>query len=229
MMRWSRLPRRNQTAFSTCWSTQFSSLPASRRCSPLRVKDVMRRFLESRAITCGSRLQDAVKKGLLKETGDFVWSSAGCYSMTFKDNQVAYVKHCNGDQVPCHGFDTSFTLTHNWSDWKECVQKAPLPSVKLHVFFQAAKTGPYKIGIAWTPKTQAYTQEVDKHYNSWKADKEKTAGDPASVSGAQAAEAMAAHRASQKRSLLENSRAKALENIAAKKHRQSISLKPLAK
>eukprot|EP00971_Amphidinium_carterae_P051782 1019527-Amphidinium_carterae.2 len=203
--------------------------PSLKMLSSLRVKDVMRRMLEARALHCGSRLQDAVKNGLLNETGDFGWSSAGCYSLTFKDNKVTHVKHCNGDRVACHGFDTSFNLTHNWSDWKACVQKAPLPPVKLHVFFQAAKTGPYKIGIAWTPKTPAYAQEVDKHYKSWQEDKQKTAGGPASVLGTEAAAAMAAHRASQKRTLLDNARKKALENIAAKKRRQSISLAPAAK
>jgi hypothetical protein len=111
------------------------------------VKPVVSRVLHIRSLACGSRLQHFKARNGIKGDGHLDWSK-GCYTMEFQKNGDLKIHHIGGDHVVTtkHGIVKGVhKLLDNFSDWHASFRCHPQPAIKIHLWFQKSKTGPYRL------------------------------------------------------------------------------------
>ncbi|CAK0797974.1 unnamed protein product, partial [Prorocentrum cordatum] len=144
----------------------------------------------------------------------------GCYRFLYdEDDDVAKrVQHINGDTVDLpegtHIVKKVHGISCNYSDWKAALVCKPFSGAKLHKFFQATKTGPYRFTV-FTNKDDVLSDKVKNRYTTWAKGRGSTAS--ASSGPTEAQKELQESKKRTKTTAMESARKKAKDLNALKK------------
>ena len=100
----------------------------------------------------GNRLKDFAKLNPIDSTKGVLWGAVpgiGSYNQFGEDGFLSLIRHCNGDEVLTPEGQSVITKKYKacelFLDWSAAFVFPNLPPIRLHTFFKAAKSGPYKL------------------------------------------------------------------------------------
>lgn len=134
------------------------------------------------------------------------------------------IVHISGDVVDLMDgayIDNGFVLAENYSDWSAYVQKKPMAPQKLHVFFAASKSGPYRCA-QWKPKKcPSFDAALAVAKQKYDLSKAATTAPEASAT---TVKALADMKQAKQQAGLANARAAAAKTLAAKQKKRVVKL-----
>ena len=189
----------------------------------LRLKDVMRRFLKTRADELGNRLADFKARGGLKQNGGLDWSR-GVYHIVVADGKITKVRHHGSNaEVDLAQYDltNAYNLEGNWCDYKACLRKDPLPPVYVHTFF-GRLVGPHA-RQHWSAKSPTYANTVTQCHREWQTEKSRTENH-ASAETKAAMDQVSKYVQNKRSAAMAGAREKAREAAEIKRRRTLVNL-----
>mmetsp|Transcript_170336 Transcript_170336/g.540989 ORF Transcript_170336/g.540989 Transcript_170336/m.540989 type:complete len:351 (-) Transcript_170336:85-1137(-) len=145
--------------------------PSIKMLDKLQVIEVCPPFMAARGDANGVPLRDFKHSGGLLPSGQVNWRR-GAYTLIFTDKKLTALTFRNGDQVVVggeSGVNDDWVLIRNCSDWRCAMERKPFPEIKLPLFFEKDKTGPYRLAKHLSTRAREYSQAVDAAYNAWDA------------------------------------------------------------
>ena len=98
-----------------------------------------------------NRLKDFAKLNPIDSVKGVLWGAVpgiGSYNQFGEDGFLSLIRHCNGDEVLIPEGQSVITKKYKacelYLDWSAAFVFPNLPPIRLHTFFKAAKSGPYK-------------------------------------------------------------------------------------
>ena len=177
----------------------------------------------------GNCFKELKLKGIFKVNGAMDWRN-GAYTIKLEDNIIAEVVHTASGHicvVKHLNLDRSYTLNENWSDHLSCLVKKPLPPIRLSSLFDSkAHQGPFSFELlSKTCKGKAWLNFVNTIYDDWKARKDATmVGVDKDGTKVEVHAALSELNKSKQHGISQKARDKALEMMAAKRQKRTISL-----
>ena len=117
----------------------------------LLVKPIMKKIATACRKMHGNRLKDFAKLNPIDSVKGVLWGAVpgiGSYNQFGEDGFLSLIRHCNGDEVLIPEGQSVITKKYKacelYLDWSAAFVFPNLPPIRLHTFFKAAKSGPYK-------------------------------------------------------------------------------------
>jgi hypothetical protein len=196
--------------------------------SECQVRDVTGKMMRWRYEQVGSRLHRFKELGYVLSTGQIKWQDCGAYKMEWaEDRTLKGVMHITGvaGVIPAGCTVTrGWVLVDNFSDMQAHFANPPMPPVKLHIFFQSAKSGPFSFLQMMGTKAPKLFDTVQALHADWLKQKSQVAGETAVAGITEALDEIAAVRTEAKQEGLKKARASAAVALQAKRARRSIVL-----
>lgn len=200
-------------------------LPKTFRLSDdCKVKAILNNLFTARCAELGNRGKDLRSSGALAASGRISWEKFGCYKLKFEGNICKHIIHVSGDFVDLMDgayIDNGFTLAENYSDWSAYVQKKPMAPQRLHVFFAAAKNGPYRCSPWKAKKCPAFDAALPCAKQKYEMSRAATAAPEASATTVKALHDM---KQAKQQAGLARARAAAAKTLAAKQRKRIVKL-----
>jgi hypothetical protein len=152
---------------------QFAVQIAVRMKLPERLKFVecLKRFLHFRYELCGCRLTKIKERGGIVDHV-FQMALCGSYTMMWKNGLISEVAHVSGDKVKVEAdahLAVKYNLVDNIDDFACSLVLPPLPPMRLASFFEAKKSGPWKL-TNYVGKPKELQSTVDEIFTAWEAE-----------------------------------------------------------
>lgn len=192
----------------------------------LIVHEVMRSFLQERALFLGNRLSAFKANGGIKGGKLSFNGAVGSYKLEFDNTHVLIkVVHRNGDTAdvdPKLNISKNYNLQDNFDDWSAHLSLPPLPPIKLSSFFEArSRTGPYKVAT-FHGRHKELARRADELYAEWQAQCKTKASQ--TKPSEEVTQAIKRQRTEKQRETMSRARASAQEALVARKSERAIAL-----
>jgi hypothetical protein len=208
-----------------CYETGLHLLLRLPSCC--QIKDVLWRLLHGRSVALGRRLASFKHDMGMYADRTLNWRT-GVYLLTFATDRITEVQHKATKKVVNveeWQMTNAYQLMDNWSDMGASLQRKPMPAVKLASFFSKKdKEGPWEQDH-FLGQPKAFATLCEKVHAEWAEDRKKLAvGDPSGR--AVVRKELETLSKSKKEVASKKAREKALETLAGKRQRRTISLVP---
>jgi hypothetical protein len=192
-----------------------------------QIKDVLWRLLHARSVALGRRLASFKHDSGLYADRTLNWRN-GVYLLTFATDRITEIQHKATKKVVNveeWQMTNAYQLIDNWSDMGASLQRKPMPAVKLASFFSKKdKDGPWEQDH-FLGQPKGFATLCEKVHGEWAEDRKKLAvGDPSGRAVVRME--LETLSKSKKEVASKKAREKALETLAGKRQRRTISLVP---
>ena len=156
-----------------------TGLPPSMTIDPkLHVRVAFLRFLKLLSGRCGSPLRNIRERSGVTPSLSLDWNECGAYVFELSEDGavIAKVSFRNGDVGDLTGeviSVTSWKVRWNYSTWRAAFVNPPMRDKPLHLFFQAAKNGPYRYDTQYTRQGKVFKSLIDEVCSALVADQQR--------------------------------------------------------
>ena len=199
----------------------------------LLVKPIMKKIATACREMHGNRLKDVAKLNPIDSVKGVLWGAVpgiGAYSYEFgEDGFLEKIRHCSGDEVSIPEGQSVITKKYKacelYLDWSAAFVFPNLPPIRLHTFFKAAKSGPYKYQPL-TRSSKVWMNIVAKAKADYEAsllprEVDSKVSDPNLAVGLNE---LHKQQEAQKKALPKASRSQAQEALARKRARKTVAI-----
>jgi hypothetical protein len=200
-----------------------TGLPPTMPIDPkLHSKVAFLRFLKLLSGRCGSPLRNIRQKRGVAPSLSLDWNECGAYEFGLSEDGslIEKISFRNGDVGDLTGEVinvASWKVRWNYSTWRAAFTNPPMRDKPLHLFFQAAKNGPYKYDAQCTKNGKVYKALIDEVTSALIADQQRVHAAQNTVVASKVDEV-----ASKKRSAAMESARGAAKTKAMKKAQQEL-------